>query len=276
MQSEVNSHPVILVIGGHDPSGGAGIQADIESLAANGAHALTLISCLTLQDSCNVRAVHPVEAALLARQAELLLADSAVAAIKIGLLGSREIAETVAALLRAHPGIPVVLDPVLAAGGGSDLAGVALLRSLRERLLPYCDLITPNTTEALRLSGLGGDAPAQACAERLLDLGANAVLITGTHELVEASEITHRLYRPGTPTLSLSSRRLPGEYHGSGCTLAATITARLAQGEPLEQAVENALDFTWQTLRHAFHSGRCQATPNRFYHLIGAIQQQDG
>jgi hydroxymethylpyrimidine/phosphomethylpyrimidine kinase len=265
-----------MVIGGHDPSGGAGIQADIEALAANGVHALTLISCLTLQDSCNVRAVHPVEPALLARQAELLLADSAVAAIKIGLLGSREVAETLADLLLAHPGIPVVLDPVLAAGGGSDLAGAALLQSLRERLLPQCDLITPNTLEALRLCGLGRNAPAQACAERLLDLGTNAVLITGTHEAVEATEITHRLYRPRIPTLSLSSRRLPGEYHGSGCTLASTITARLARGEPLEQAVENALDFTWQTLRHAFHSGRCQATPNRLYRLPGRQQDKDG
>jgi hydroxymethylpyrimidine/phosphomethylpyrimidine kinase len=276
MQSEVNSHPVVLVIGGHDPSGGAGIQADIEALAANGAHALTLISCLTLQDSCNVQAVHPVEPALVARQAELLLADSPVAAIKIGLLGSREMAARVADLLQAHPEIPVVLDPVLAAGGGSDLAGAALLQILRQRLLPYCDLITPNTPEALRLSGLEADARTPACAERLLDLGADAVLITGTHEATTAAEITHRLFRPGTPTLSLSSPRLPGEYHGSGCTLAAAITARLAQGESLEQAVANALDFTWQTLRHAFHSGRCQATPNRLYRLFSTEQDKDG
>jgi hydroxymethylpyrimidine/phosphomethylpyrimidine kinase len=276
MQSELNSHPVVLAIGGHDPSGGAGIQADIEALAANGVHTLSLITCLTLQDSCNVQAVQPVGPALLARQAELLLADSAVDAIKIGLLGNREIATRVADLLQAHPGIPVVLDPVLAAGGGSDLAGAALLQSLRERLLPHCDLITPNIPEALRLSGLDADAPAPVCAERLLDLGANAVLITGTHEAVPAAEITHRLYRPGTPTLSLASPRLPGEYHGSGCTLAAAITARLAQGESLEQAVEKALDFTWQTLRHAFHSGRCQATPNRLYRLFSTEQDKDG
>lgn len=276
MKSELNSRPVILVIGGHDPSGGAGIQADIEALAANGVHAMTLITCLTLQDSCNVRAVHPVDPALLARQADLLLTDSSVAAIKIGLLGSREIAATVADLLQSHPGIPVVLDPVLAAGGGSDLAGAALLQSLRERLLPYCDLITPNTPEALRLSGLDTDARTPACAERLLDLGADAVLITGTHEAQEAAGIIHRLFRPETPTLSLSSPRLPGEYHGSGCTLAAAITARLAQGEPLEQAVDNALDYTLQTLRHAFHNGRCQATPNRLYRLFRTEQDKDG
>jgi hydroxymethylpyrimidine/phosphomethylpyrimidine kinase len=267
---------VVLAIGGHDPSGGAGIQADIEAMAANGVHALTLITCLTLQDSCNVRAVQPVDPALLARQAELLLSDSPVAAIKIGLLGNQEIAATVAELLQAHPGIPVVLDPVLAAGGGSDLAGTALLQSLRQRLLPFCDLITPNTPEALRLSDLDADARTPACAERLLELGSGAVLVTGTHEAAEAAEITHCLFRPGRPALSLSSPRLPGEYHGSGCTLAATITARLAQGESLEQAVENGLDFTWQSLRHAFRSGRCQATPNRFYRTVRNTQHPHG
>ncbi len=276
MQYEVNSPPVVLAIGGHDPSGGAGIQADIESLAANRAHALTLVTCLTLQDSCNVRNVQPVEPELLRHQAQLLLQDSPVAAIKIGLLGSPEIAKAVAELLRAHPAIPVVLDPVLAAGGGSDMATAALLQCLREELLPHCDLITPNIPEALRLSGLDGDPAATRCGEALLALGAKAVLITGTHDPQEAAQISHRLYRRGVAELTLPSSRLPGEYHGSGCTLAAAVAAHLARSVSLERAVERALDYTWQTLRHAFHSGRCQATPDRLYALSRRGPNDDG
>lgn len=276
MQNEANSPPVVLAIGGHDPGGGAGIQADIEALAANGTHAATLITCLTVQDSCDVRSLHPVEPELLARQADLLLQDMRVAAIKIGLLGSPEIAASVADLLGKHPRIPVVLDPVLAAGGGGDLAGAELQRRLREELLPRCDLITPNIPEAIRLSGLDDNARPQDCARALLGCGARAVLITGTHDPRAGTSIEHRLYRPHRSPLTSQWQRLPGEYHGSGCTLAAAIAARLALGEPLEQAVAGGLDFTWHSLRQGFRLGRCQSTPDRLYRLGRARETGDG
>ncbi len=275
MRVQTTSLPLVLAIGGHDPSGGAGIQADIEAIGANGAHAVTLITCLTEQNSCNVQALHPVEPQLLSRQAELLLADSPADAIKIGLLGSLEAVDFVAALIQSHPGIPVVLDPVLTAGGGSKLAGTTLQQSMREQLLPQCDLITPNIPEAISLSGLDSDATPEDCANRLLGLGAGAVLITGTHEPTQANEITHRLYRTGVPIITSQCQRLPGEYHGSGCTLAAAVAARLASGTPMEQAVASALDFTWQSLRYAFQSGRCQATPHRLYRLDRSRQGVD-
>ncbi len=276
MQGNIPSRPVVLAIGGHDPSGGAGLQADIEAVAAQGVHALTLITCLTEQDSCNVQALHPIAPELLSRQAALLQADSPLDAIKIGLLGSRETSEAVTDLIRAHPAIPVILDPVLAAGGGSDLAGEELLLSLRGSLLPLCDLITPNIPEAIRLSGLESDASPQDCADQLLALGAKAVLITGTHDSAAADTITHRLFRPGMAPLSSSWQRLPGEYHGSGCTLTSAIAARLALGEPLEKAVQQALEFSWQALRHAFRSGRCQATPNRMFQLEKEEREENG
>jgi hydroxymethylpyrimidine/phosphomethylpyrimidine kinase len=276
MQRELISRPIVLAIGGHDPSGGAGIQADIEAVAAQGAHALTLITCLTEQDSCNVRALHPVAPVLLRRQGELLLSDSPVDAFKIGLLGSREATQTVADLIRAHPGKAVIFDPVLAAGGGSDLTGTDLLHSLRSDLLPWCDLITPNIPEAIRLSGLEQDASPEDCAEQLLVLGAKAVLITGTHDPANEVSITHRLFRSGMATLSSSWQRLPGEYHGSGCTLTSAIAARLALGEELEEAVTQALEFSWQALRHAYRSGRCQATPNRLYQLHTTGRGENG
>lgn len=267
MQRETTSLPLMLAIGGHDPSGGAGIQADIEAAAANGVHALSLITCLTLQDSRNVRELRPVEPDLLRRQAELLLADSPVAAIKIGLIGSAEMAHEVARLLRDLPGIPVVLDPVLAAGGGSDLAGASLLHCLREELLPQCRLLTPNTPEAIRLSGLDRDADPADCAQRLLAAGAGAVLITGTHEQETRPVIRHRLFRPDQASIVNECARLEGDYHGSGCTLASAIAAQLAQGLTLPEAVETGLDYTWQSLRHAFRSGRFQATPDRLFRL---------
>jgi hydroxymethylpyrimidine/phosphomethylpyrimidine kinase len=276
MQFETTSLPVVLAIGGHDPSGGAGIQADIESIAANGAHATSLLTCLTLQDSCNVQALHPVAPEWLTRQADLLLADCRISAIKIGLLGSPEVATAVADLLNAHSHIPVVLDPVLAAGGGSDLAGSELLQQMREKLLSRCDLITPNIPEAVSLSGLDSSARLDDCAHRLLEFGAGAVLLTGTHESTEEKLITHRFYRSNHPTAQSHWQRLPGEFHGSGCTLAAAIAARLALGDTLEQAVENALDFAWRSLRHAYRSGRCQLTPDRLFRLGRTPRTNDG
>ena len=214
-----------------------------------------------------MQALHPVAPELFRQQAELLLADSPVAAIKVGLLGSPQIAASLAGLLRELPQIPLVLDPVLAAGGGSDLADAELLRCLREELLPRCQLVTPNIPEAIRLSGLSAEASPQACADRLLATGCEAVLTTGTHDASSRDRVIHRLFQPSQPIFSSDWPRLPGDYHGSGCTLAAAIAAGLAAGKPLQPAVEQALAYTWQSLSQGFQSGRCQATPDRLHRL---------
>ncbi len=266
MQSSPFPIPIVLAIGGHDPSGGAGIQADIEAIAANGAHAVTAISCLTVQDSCNVEALHPVAPEILAAQVETLFADHPVDAIKIGLIGSPEVAEYLLSLLQANQKTPVVLDPILAAGGGNPLAGEKIVQRVRE-MLPLCDLITPNTLEAHRLSGLDDDADAQSCAIGLLDMGAECVLITGTHEATGETEITHRLLQQERDESSWHCQRLPGEYHGSGCTLASAIAAHLAKGVEMTKAIEKALDYSWQSLNHGFRTGRCQSLPDRLYSL---------
>jgi hydroxymethylpyrimidine/phosphomethylpyrimidine kinase len=266
MHDDTPTLPLVLAIGGHDPSGGAGIQADIEAIAANGAHATSALTCLTVQDSCDVQALHPVATEIILAQAEAILRECDVSAIKIGLLGSPEAAEAVIGLLRRHRDLPVVLDPVLAAGGGSNLAGASLLRQIRDDLLPLCDLITPNTHEAAQLCA-GNDVTLDEQAARLLALGAGSVLITGTHDPAQQAEITHRLYRPDSPPLATNCQRLPGEYHGSGCTLAAAIAARLALGDPLEHAVRHALSYSWLSLLHGFRPGRCQSLPDRLFRL---------
>lgn len=253
-------YPVVLAFSGHDPSGGAGIQADIEAVAAQGCAAATVVTCLTVQDTTNVRRLLPVAADTVEQQARTLLADVPVKAIKIGLLGDASVAGAISAVLRDHPGIPLVLDPVLAAGGGAELAGPALLQTVRDDLLGQSTLVTPNSEEARRLSG---GRTLDQCAGLLLDQGCGAVLITGGHE--PGANVTNHLYRPAMATLSSHWPRLPGSYHGSGCTLASSIAALLACGHDVETAVRQGQDYTWQTLAHGWQAGAGQLLPDRLF-----------
>jgi len=257
------SPPVILAIAGHDPSGGAGIQADIETIGALGGHAATAITCLTVQNTTNVASLIPVAADLVERQARTVLADYQVKAIKIGLIGGAGIATAIGRILADHTHIPVIFDPVLAAGGGTELAGRQLLEVMRQEILPHTDLTTPNSVEARRLSG---EATLDASARTLLAMGARAVLITGAHE--ESEEVINQLFRPGLGNYSLSWPRLGGSFHGSGCTLASAIATLIGQGLALEQAIEQAQAFTWNALNQAYYPGKGQAIPNR-------LQQKD-
>jgi len=252
--------PVTLSISGHDPTGGAGIQADIETMTALGCIVTSIVTCLTVQNTDNVQKLVPIDPELIEAQARSLMADMTVCAIKIGLIGDDAIAEMIADLLDDHPTLPVVLDPVLAAGGGTDLAGARLLEKIHSRLLPRTTLLTPNTDEARRLSGEQG---LDGCATALLAHGCQAVLITGTHEA--ATEVTNRLYRSGQPTITTSWPRLPYSYHGSGCTLASAATALLAQGRPLEEAVIEAQGYTWNALSHGSRPGSGQHLPDRYF-----------
>jgi hydroxymethylpyrimidine/phosphomethylpyrimidine kinase len=257
--------PVVLAIGGHDPGGGAGIQADIESIGANGCHAATALTCLTIQDSCNVSRLIPIDPSTLTDQIHATLSDCRVSVIKIGLLGSLPVAQAVVEILDKHPGIPVVVDPVLSAGGGSELANPRLIEYIRERVIPSCHLITPNIPEAIQLTRSESPAEYDLMGQQLLGLGANAVLITGTHQADQGSEITHHLYLGDTPPIHSSCERLRGEFHGSGCTLASAIAARIATGEPLQDAVAAGLEYSWLSLTHAFKVGKCQSVPGRLF-----------
>ena len=253
-------HPIVLCFSGHDPSGGAGIQADIEAVAAQGCAAATVVTCLTVQDTGNVTRLSPVAPELVAEQARVLLADIRVDAFKIGLIGDSAVAEAIAAVVREHPDLPLVMDPILAAGGGAELAGPKLLSCIREKLLPRVTLLTPNSLEARRLSE---SRPLDRCAELLLAYGCKAVLITGGHE--QGGEVRNRLYRRGQTPLTSNWPRLPHSYHGSGCTLASSIAALLARGHPLESAVEQGQAYTWQSLSRGWRAGGGQLLPDRLY-----------
>ncbi|MCJ8169825.1 bifunctional hydroxymethylpyrimidine kinase/phosphomethylpyrimidine kinase [Atopomonas sediminilitoris] len=261
-----NQHPQpcphrahVLCLSGHDPSGGAGIQADIEALASIGCHALPVITALTCQDTHNVAAVSPQDPDWVERCVRTLAADMPIHAIKLGMLGSAAMAERVARLA-AELQQPLIIDPVLRAGGGSALSDDALLLVLRQSLLPAAHVITPNLPEAQRLAGLDSHASADQCAKVLLQL-TPAVLITGAHDQTDA--VINRLYQRDGSQQQWSCTRLPGDYHGSGCTLAAHLAGLLAQGIALPVACEQALQLTWHSLLNADQAGRGQWLPRR-------------
>lgn len=254
------SPPVTLCIGGHDPSGGAGLQADIEAVRAAGAWPFTLVTCITTQDSCGVRRVTPQPTDQLIEQWRVLMDDSPIAACKIGLLAGPEQALALAEMLAGSPDLPVVLDPVLASGAGDVLASGGLREVLRKDLLPRCTLITPNIPEAQTLAGAGNP---DDCARGLLGLGCSWTLITGTHAPTAA--VINRLCGRDGSRQAWQWPRLPHSYHGSGCTLASHLAGLLARGMAVPDAAAHAQRYTWTALQRAFQTGRCQWTPNRWY-----------
>ena len=249
---------IILSFSGHDPCGGAGIQADIEAIISQGCHATSVITCLTEQNTINVKKIIPQSADEFLNQTNTLLSDITINAIKIGLIGSVEIALVIADILKNNSQIPVILDPILAAGGGKNLTNQDLLNAILS-LLPYITVLTPNSIEARKLTQLDN---LKECGEKLLEFGCKSVLITGTHENTE--QVTNSLFINGQ-IKTYHYARLPYNYHGSGCTLAASIAALLAQGLELTEAILKAQDYTWQTLNNAYLTGKGQHNPARLF-----------
>ena len=256
--------PLLLCIGGHDPTGGAGIQADAEAARAAGIHAATVVSCLTAQNTAGIRGLWPQALEQIETQCRLILTDSQVKAIKLGLIGSSRLARWLCQFTDEHPDIPLVLDPVLASGAGQSVADAALINEMRNHLLGRCLLATPNLPEAQALSG--AKAP-DDCARHLLASGCRWVLITGTH--AETAEVINHLYGHDGSYQEWRWPRLPHNYHGSGCTLATAIAARHALGQPLARAVAEAQDYTWHSLQAATRTGKGQWTPDRLFSLAG-------
>lgn len=243
--------PTVLVFAGLDPGGGARLAADIAAIGALGGHALPVATALTVQDNNRVHEVQPVDTSLMVRQADILIDSFSIDAVKIGIPGSRENAAAIARLLRrlraADPSLPVVLDPVLASGHGDALGKGDAVAALAE-LLPLATVLVPNLPEARAL----GAVPCEH------------VMVTGGHG--DGDIIVNRWLRDGVEQRAWRMPRLPHSYHGSGCTLAAAIAARLAFGDPVEQALEHAQDYCHQALAHAFWIGPGQRIPRRILH----------
>jgi len=250
-----------------DPSGGAGLQADILSIASMGCHPLSVVTAITVQDTSGVDDVLAMDADWVVDQARAMLEDVPVAAFKIGLLGSVENIPAIAEVLADYPDVPLVLDPVLSSGRGDELADDDMLDAMRELLIPQTTIITPNSIEARRLAinedDENDDPSLEECAKRILAMGCEYVLITGTHE--QTSKVTNTLYNEKGVVRADSWERLPGIYHGSGCTLASAIAALLAQDVAVPEAVMEAQEYTWQTLKSGFRPGMGQHIPDRLF-----------
>jgi hydroxymethylpyrimidine/phosphomethylpyrimidine kinase len=252
--------PLVLAFAASDPTGGAGVQADVLTLAALGCHPLSVVTALTVQDTHGVDGVLDVETQWVDAQARRLLDDMRVSAFKLGVLGSPQNIAAVARILAVQRGASIVVDPVLASARGDSLSSDASVKALCELVLPLATVVTPNSVEARRLAG---DGDLAQCARQLVRMGARYVLITGTHEA--DAEVVNTLYDAGGTVRVDRWPRLPGSYHGSGCTLASAIAARLAWGDAVPEAVRAAQLFTWQALAGGFRPGAGQYLPNRFH-----------
>ncbi|MFN2381500.1 MAG: bifunctional hydroxymethylpyrimidine kinase/phosphomethylpyrimidine kinase [Guyparkeria sp.] len=252
--------PVVLAIAGHDPSGGAGIHADIEAIVSQGVHPATAITALTVQDTVNVHGFVASDPKLVIDQSLAVLKDMPVGAIKIGMLGTVELVEAVASVLARYPDIPVVLDPVLVAGGGGSLADNAVAAAMVEHLFPRATIVTPNAHEARVLAP---DATTRDQRGQMLSaLGAEYVLLKGGDEPGE--KVENWLYGVEPPRRFVYER-LAGHFHGSGCTLSSAIAGLIAQGSDPVNAVHEGLEYTHQTLMHAAAIGRGQLIPHRLF-----------
>jgi hydroxymethylpyrimidine/phosphomethylpyrimidine kinase len=259
------SPPVVLTFAASDPSGGAGLQADLLTLASMGCHPLSVVTALTVQDTLGVEGVLPIDSEWVTDQARCLLEDMPVDAIKIGVLGSVENIAAIAEIVSDYPDVPLVLDPVLASGRGDELASDEMASVIRELLLPQTTILTPNSIEARRLAEYDDEPEAtlDRCGDRLVRLGCEYVLITGTHEATP--QVVNTLYGKDGVVRADSWTRLPGGYHGSGCTLASAIAAMLANGLSAADAVREAQEYTWKTLQKAYRPGMGQFLPDRLF-----------
>jgi len=270
------------------------MQADLMTLSALGCHPLTVVTAVTVQDSAGVEEVVPMDDDLLVDQARVLLADMPVAAFKIGVMGSIENIAAIAEIISDYPDVPVVLDPVLSSGRGDELADEDMVIALQELLLPLTTVLTPNSLEARRLAQADdeddddGDDFAdedededededdddgrrtvsptlEQCARQLIAAGCGHVLLTGTHE--STARVANVLYGRSGVIRRDEWDRLPGSYHGSGCTLASALAAWLAHGLDVGEAAHAAQEYTWRTLQAGFRPGMGQHLPDRFFFL---------
>ena len=263
--------PTVLTFAATDPSGGAGLQADVMTLASIGCHPLSVVTALTVQDTLGVDNVMVFDSEWVNEQARAILEDIHVSAFKLGMLGNVENIAVIAEIMADYPDTPLLIDPILASGRGDELANDEMQAAMIELLFPQATLITPNSLEARRLAF--AEEPEEddelentsldESAERLLGMGCEYVLITGTHE--RSSEVVNSLYGEQGLIKAYSWERLPGSYHGSGCTLTSAIAACIAHGLTMEEAVAEAQEYTWQTLKAGFRPGMGQYIPDRLF-----------
>ncbi len=257
----------VLTIAGSDSGGGAGIQADLKTMSANGTYAMSVLTSITAQNTTGVTAIHDLPESIVEAQIDAIFADFDVVAVKTGMLSSASLTSLVGRKLQQYHGPCVVVDPVMVSKSGQDLLKADAIDVLKQTLIPLADVITPNIHEAERLTGLTirSLAEARQAAKALHQLGCQHVLIKGGH----------LLERPATDLLydGRFFRMYQGEWidtphtHGTGCTFASALAAHLALGKPLPDAVEAAKQYVTSAIRHALAIGQGRGPTNHFYFL---------
>lgn len=264
------SPPKVMTFSATDPTGGAGLQADILTLASIYCHPISITTAITVQDTTGVELVSPVNSELFKQQAITALKDIEVAVFKLGILGSLENIKVISEILKSYPDIPVVLDPIITSGRGDVLMNDAMKKAMIRLIFPKTTLITPNITEAKKLVCFDNEdykgISISECAKRLLTLGCKNLLITGGDE--KSATVTNTLYLENGEIIPLESERLLDEYHGSGCTLGAAIAGFCAQDYSLKEAINEAIHFTSLALKNAFNIGHGQLIPDRFHWIF--------
>jgi hydroxymethylpyrimidine/phosphomethylpyrimidine kinase len=260
------SPPIVLTIAGFDPSSGAGVTADIKTIAAHGCYGIAAITAMTVQSTGGVRKMVPVDPSLLSDTLDELVSDMKISAVHIGMLGSGEIASRVAQFLETAKLPNVVLDPILQSSSGAELLDEAGVKVLKERLLPLATVITPNVDEATALTGI----PIQSvddmklAARRLQEMGAQSVVVTGGH-LEAAIDL---LREKGQHSQTFRCNRVPSQNtHGTGCAFSTSVTCHLAQGRSLSSAVLAAKSYVTAAIANAYPIGKGIGPVNHMHRM---------
>jgi hydroxymethylpyrimidine/phosphomethylpyrimidine kinase len=265
--------PVILTIAGFDPSSGAGVTADIKTIAAHGCYGVACITALTVQSTAGVRRVHPVDPELVTDTLSELVSDVEIASVHIGMLGTGEVARAVADFLANRSGkanLPnVVLDPILKASSGADLLDAAGVKLLMERLIPLADVVTPNIDEAAALTGLNVTdiEGMKAAAARLHELGCSAVVVTGGH-LEKATDLLSLKTAQGIEyEVFKAERQRSNSTHGTGCAFSTAMACHLALGRGLAEAALLAKTYVTAAISYGHDLGRGTGPVHHLYRL---------
>ena len=261
--------PVVLTIAGFDPGSGAGITADIKTIAAHGCYGVACITALTVQSTGGVRRVETVDAGLVTETLAELASDVEIAAVHVGMLGSGKVVRAIADFLAQQKLPNVVLDPILKSSSGADLLDAAGARLLTEKLIPLATVLTPNVDEASALTGLPVTDPEQmrAAARKLHEMGASAVVITGGHLEKAIDLLSFTSSRGIQQELFKSARLKSNSTHGTGCAFATAVACHLALGRGLPEAVLLAKAYVAAAISNAHPLGRGIGPVHHLYRM---------
>ena len=264
------SPPKVMTFSATDPTGGAGLQADVLTLASMYCHPISVSTAISIQDTKGVESLIALDSQQVKEQALTALNDIDVAIFKIGLLGSVDNIKTVSDILSLYPDTPVIIDPIITSGRGDILMNDVMKQEMINLLFPKATLITPNSIEAKKLVCKENeniqDLSIQETVRRLFNLGCENILITGGHE--QTKSVINTLYMNDGDIVPFETERFFGQYHGSGCTLSAAVAGFCAQEYPLREAVYEAVSFTSLALKNAFKIGNGQLIPDRFHWIF--------